>query len=258
MQALQKKNFPLFRALKPQPTSWVGWGSWLHSESLALRALPVARVHNNNPLAMLSSTTLLGKVMPGRSKVTVSVLTQQNNTRQRRAEPRHPSNPSFLLLGFIQPSRIHSNALYILTLKHLRKGICPNILLSIDKFCICCNRVIHALVSRTFQWSYIAVKKKMHHSSSKRIWSTSLLWPTPHCLALHLQYSSVGRSAEKEEPHESICVEGSLSHCLGEKMVARAQDKSPYTKLIHSKIKKKYKYSFAKTIYRHTNIGRLL
>ena len=100
----RKKNFPLFRALKPQPTSWVGWGSWLHSESLALRALPVARVHNNNPLAMLSSTTLLGKVMPGRSKVTVSVLTQQNNTRQRRAEPRHPSNPSFLLLGFIQPS----------------------------------------------------------------------------------------------------------------------------------------------------------
>ena len=26
----RKKNFQLFRALKPQPTSWVGWGTWLH------------------------------------------------------------------------------------------------------------------------------------------------------------------------------------------------------------------------------------
>ena len=25
----RKKNFQLFRALKPQPTSWVGWGTWL-------------------------------------------------------------------------------------------------------------------------------------------------------------------------------------------------------------------------------------
>ena len=27
----RKKNFQLFRALKPQPTSWVGWGTWLGS-----------------------------------------------------------------------------------------------------------------------------------------------------------------------------------------------------------------------------------
>ena len=28
----RKKNFQLFRALKPQPTSWVGWGTWLGIE----------------------------------------------------------------------------------------------------------------------------------------------------------------------------------------------------------------------------------
>ena len=30
----RKKNFQLFRALKPQPTSWVGWGTWLSAHTL--------------------------------------------------------------------------------------------------------------------------------------------------------------------------------------------------------------------------------
>ena len=32
----RKKNFQLFRALKPQPTSWVGWGTWLGLEILEI------------------------------------------------------------------------------------------------------------------------------------------------------------------------------------------------------------------------------
>ena len=37
----RKKNFQLFRALKPQPTSWVGWGTWLGD--VHLRDVPVCR-----------------------------------------------------------------------------------------------------------------------------------------------------------------------------------------------------------------------
>ena len=183
-------------------------------------------IHNGEslwPLVSFCSTNVLlcfrsaGRGKRNHLRKPWKLFSSAKAEKSRASAPFQPKFPAPWLHPTIH-SRLHTNALYILTLKHLRKGICPNILLSIDKFCICCNRVIHALVSRTFQWSYIAVKKKMHHSSSKRIWSTSLLWPTPHCLALHLQYSSVGRSAEKEEPHESICVEGSLSHCLGEKL----------------------------------------
>ena len=112
---------PPHAPLAPPPCSPFLHPSTPLSESLALRALPVARVHNNNLLTIHLQTILYSVKSCSREGVLSTVLsvslqdsrTQVVEGKAKQGKARQgafhaDSTPSFLLHGFTEPSSIHT------------------------------------------------------------------------------------------------------------------------------------------------------
>ena len=67
----RKKNFQLFRALKPQPTSWVGWGTWLHVVGLIL--IPRSGEWERGGQARSNSHRILPSPIPNQICICLSI-----------------------------------------------------------------------------------------------------------------------------------------------------------------------------------------